>query len=444
MAAAKRTALAFKIKTVFVKAIFIIHFAYNSIIKKFNKLTFLADNFFMSRKSRKQSPVIPIIVIFSVILIISASLVTRAVINKKLRDRTVKVAFFGLSDDLCKLIESKTPLLEEVKFTFDIIPEKGLELSILKDKYDVLFTWKGSVTSALSTAAQTIPDKVLVSAPTSLRDKKAMPILLDHYEMTFSKSVATALDYNIGSNLPTFINYLESSKKKVFSPFFANGGEDRTLLALVGSLVEAYGGVEAYKVFINEIKKNQDFETLLDAPLNAKGLTLRKVMIQLKSFSEQGLAHPQWFAGRKNDLVYFAQDNQIGAFFTSLSVHRTIPYNIIKNFESSYFPFVDYSVPHGILAPAVTCVLLSDNSNGEKYLQNLMSVEVQEDLSNATMLAPVHYRAQAYDRQADDVRYWAASCAGGALPDPALAAFQTNNNAIGVLASDIREFLRQR
>ena len=133
MAAAKRTALAFKIKTVFVKAIFIIHFAYNSIIKKFNKLTFLADNFFMSRKSRKQSPVIPIIVIFSVILIISASLVTRAVINKKLRDRTVKVAFFGLSDDLCKLIESKTPQLEEVRFTFDIIPEKGLELSILKD-----------------------------------------------------------------------------------------------------------------------------------------------------------------------------------------------------------------------------------------------------------------------------------------------------------------------
>ena len=58
------------------------------------------------------------------------------------------------------------------------------------------------------------------------------------------------------------------------------------------------------------------------------------------------------------------------------------------------------------------------------------------------MLAPVHYRAQAYDRQADDVRFWAASCAGGAVPDLYLACFQRKSKELEKLCADIRNYVR--
>ena len=87
-------------------------------------------------------------------------------------------------------------------------------------------------------------------------------------------------------------------------------------------------------------------------------------------------------------------------------------------------------------------MLLSDNSNARRYLTQFFTEEVQTQLSQETKLAPVHSRVQAYDRQADDVRYWAASCPGGALPDLYLAAFQRNPSKFTEFAGKIRGMLK--
>ena len=77
-----------------------------------------------------------------------------------------------------------------------------------------------------------------------------------------------------------------------------------------------------------------------------------------------------------------------------------------------------------------------------KYVEQPMTEEVQEELSNKTMLAPVHYRAQAYDRQADDVRFWSASCKGGAVPDLYLGVYQRKPEELAEMCKEIRNYVR--
>ena len=90
----------------------------------------------------------------------------------------------------------------------------------------------------------------------------------------------------------------------------------------------------------------------------------------------------------------------------------------------------------------MSVMLLSENANARRYIAEFFTEEAQAQLSEQTKLAPVHSRAQAYDRQSDDVRYWAASCPGGALPDLYLAAFQRNPAKFAEFAGKVRGMVK--
>lgn len=389
----------------------------------------------------KKSTVMTIIAALALIMIISGIFIIKAVVNKKINDRTVRIAFYGLSDELCTIIQEQTPQLENVIFSFDKIPEGDVDIDILNKKYDMLFSWKGEIADSISSSAHDIPSKILETIPRSLRNKKCMPLLLDYFELAFETSLANELGYNVENGYTSFQKYLEVTKSKVFSPFFANGGDDRILLALTGCMIESFGGIPAYEKFIELLKAGTEFDTLLDAKLDSDNLTLRKVLDEFKTMPADGKVHPEWYNGKNQDLFYFAKTKQIAVYFALLSEHRTFDYSVVRNYESVYFPKRKPKVNHGLIAPQLSCVLISDNSNAEKYLKNLTELDVQTKLSNKTMLAPVHYHAECYDRQADDLRYWAAANAG-VMSDPALAAFQRDKTAMADFASKIRQYLR--
>lgn len=395
-----------------------------------------------SKTKKKQVSKKTIVIISSIIggiILLTGIISTVLVIRKKINDRIVHVAFYGLSDNVCDFIKEKAPELEEVTFSFDVISEQAADPAVLKKKYDILFTWKGELTDSMEPVSSDIPDRILSNIPRSLRNKKCMPLLLDHYEMDFAESVVEATGYNIEANFNGFMSYLEKSKQYVFSPFFVVGSDDRTLLALTGSLIESFGGKDAYLTFLSRLKNRTDFETLLDVALDSEGLSLRSTLDFLKTIPAQGMMHPDWYKGNKQDLLFFTREKQVAAFFTTLSEHRNIPFNAISNFESTRFP-LKANTAHAEIAPAISCLLISDNSNGVKYLQNLIDIYTQAEFSNRTLLAPVHYQAEAYDRQADDVRFYAASNAS-VLPDPALAVYQRDREAMTALASDIRKYI---
>ena len=392
-------------------------------------------------KITKKNALIIGAVLFAIVVITGTVLGVRAY-KKYKEDRTVRVAFYGLSDEMIEMLKAKIPEEEKIILEFDKISDEAFDTSVIKEKYDMLFTWKGEITDSLEASSEEIPQRILESMPRSLRNKKCAPILLDHLELAFSTKVLKETGLEIPSSFSAFIDFLKTAKGKVFSPFFCNGAEDRILIDLVGELILAEGGLTAYNKLIAELRKAESLEEVIDVKLTDKGLTLRSVLDLLDEWPEEGYTHPAWFNGLGNDLLFFAEAGQLGSFYTLLSEHRKIPYNVIKNFESSLFAPDVGAEDYGLVAPALSVMLISDNANCKRYITAYFTEDAQAEFSNLTNLAPVHYQAQAYDRQADDVRFWAASCAGGALPDLYLAVYQRRAEDLKNFCSEIRDYVR--
>ena len=383
-----------------------------------------------------------IVIVLCLCGVASGIMATVSGIKKKNTERTVRVAFYGLSEEYVKILQEKIPIEDKIILQCDILSEGNIDLAALKQKYDILFTWKGEITDMLEASSSDIPAKILEVIPASLRNKKCVPVLLDNCELDYNTAVVESTTENIPTSFSTFLNYLNQAKNYVFSPFFCAGASDRDLTAFVGCLIEAGGGVEAYKNLINELKAGTEFEVLLDKKLGTAKITLRSILEMLKSWPEEGLTRPSWYNGQQSELIYFAHDNQLGVFFTFLHDHRNIPYETINRYESYLMPPVSSTTEYGLIAPAISCMLLTENSNSKRYLSEFFTESAQKDLSNKTKLAPVHLRAQAYDSQADDVRFWAASCAAGALPDLYLAVWQRNPSGCAEFAKNIRNMVR--
>ncbi len=376
------------------------------------------------------------------ILLIIGICVGVKISRKRKADRTVRVAFYGLSQEMTELLKAQIPQEENIILDFDVISEGDFDLQIIKAKYDMLFTWNGEITSALSGVAEDIPAKVLETIPSSLRNKKSIPIVLDHCELAFSTEVMNKIKLEIPMSYKSLIDYLNTAKGAVFSPFFCNGAENRILIDFIGALVMAKGGLSSYDKLIEELRKAENLESVIDVVLDGQNLTLHSILDELTTWPKEGLTHPAWFNGKGNDLLFFAEDKQLSCFFTLLSEHRKIPYNVIKNYESSLMPTDKNAENYGLIAPAVSVMLLSDNSNSKRYVGAFFTEDAQTLLSDKTALAPVHYRAPAYDRQADDVRFWAASCKGGAQPDLYYAVYQRRPDDLIKMCSEIRNYVR--
>ena len=85
----------------------------------------------------KKSTIITIIAALALLVIISGIFIIRAAVQKNINDRTVRIAFYGLSDNLCTLIQEQAPQLDEVIFSFDKIAEDDADIDILNKKYDI-------------------------------------------------------------------------------------------------------------------------------------------------------------------------------------------------------------------------------------------------------------------------------------------------------------------
>ncbi len=392
------------------------------------------------------------------IIIVASGLVVLLVVissilyfRKKENDKTVKIAFCGLPEDITENLKKELPELEEVKLSFYDLNKNDIDMGALSEKFDMLFTWEGEITSTLGKFSEDIPGKILQTIPTSLRkdlnskDTKTYPILLDHYEMAFFQPVRDKNNLEYPETWDDFEAYLIESSKHVFTPFFCEGGNDRTLIALLGGIVEARGGAEAYAKLIELLKSAQSLDSVLDEKLgdSADGaITLRSVLDMLKHWASDGLVHPLWYVATRNDVLYFMEDKQVAVLFDSLTDHRNVPYSVIKDYESMKIP-ADYTIgDHGVITPAIVCMLLSNNMNNDDLLRPFSTEDVQSRLSMLSKLGPTQYRAESYDRQADDVRFWAASCRYGSLPDIGLAVYQRSPDKLKAIAQEIRQYLK--
>ncbi|MBR1639884.1 MAG: hypothetical protein IJ688_10910 [Treponema sp.] len=393
----------------------------------------------LSKKTRRNL-IIAFIAAVLLITVISVILYLR----KKENDRSVRIAFCGISQELSEIIEKEIPEIDGIKINYSYLNKDDIDLGVVSEKFDLLFTWSGEISDTLGKFSEDIPGKFLQTVPTSLRNKKQYPIMLDHYEMAFYSPVSQNYQLDFPETWDDLTAYLKEASKHVFTPFICEGSNDRTLLSLLGTIIEARGGLESYQKFIDSLKESDKLEDILEVELGSveEGkLTLKSVLEMLKQWADEGLVHPLWYIATRNDILYFMEDKQIAVLFDSLTEHRTIPYSIIKDYESMRVP-ADYSRNHGVISPAVVCLQLSNNLNNDDLIKPFTMEEVQGRLSMLSKLGPTQYRAESYDRQADDVRFWAASCKYGALPDISLAVYQRNSEGMKNFAAEIRAYYK--
>ena len=363
--------------------------------------------------------------------------------------KNLDVAFYQLPKNLVDEIQKRVTSLYDGAITFTDISELEYNEKDIAKKYELVFAKNGEATARLEKYAEDLPVEWYAGMPTSLRRSagKVLPFALDHYEMAYYKDGREKAGLDFPMSIPELQDYLKTMKGYVFSPFFCAGGEDEVLLAFVGALIEGFGGTASYNKAVSLLLKKPSLAQNIDEELSVSKnssdkFTLRAILDMLRGWQNDGLVHPNWYAGKHGDLTAFMEDNQVGVMFTSLSVHRTIPYNSVKKFDADRVPVFSTRIDHGLIAPSYVAMKLTKYPYFDEILKELVTDTSQKDLSMLSKLGPVSSRSQAYDRQADDVRFLAASCKDGPLPALGDAVFQTNPEAAHKFAEEIRTYLR--
>ena len=368
---------------------------------------------------------------------------------KKANAKILDVAFYQVPQDIVDSIQKTVTSLYEGKINFTDISDVEFNEKDISRKYELVFAKNGYAVSRLEKYAEDLPVEWYGGMPSSLKRSagKVLPLVMDHYEMAYYREgmEKAKLDYPL--SIPELQEFLKTMKGYVFSPFFCAGGEDEILLAFTGALIEGFGGTESYKKAINLLLKKPSLAQTIDEELSVSKkagdkFTLRAILDMLRGWQNDGLVHPNWYVGRNGDLTAFMEDNQVGVMFTSLSKHRTIPYKVVRKFEADRVPVFSTSIDHGVIAPSYVAMKFTEFPYFDAILTELVKDTSQKDLSMVSKLGPVSSRAQAYDKQADDVRFLAASCKDGPLPALGDAVFQTNPEAAHKFAEEIRTYLR--
>lgn len=355
--------------------------------------------------------------------------------------RTIKVAFYRLDQRTVSGIKAQIDnmSMKGIRY-YDLNPDADLPKNFQK-KYSILISRNSIALKKGAASFVPVNEALFESMPTSIRKASAkdgahyeLPLLLDHFEISYYQISKKQMGMENPRNYGELLRYLESAKERVEFPLVCAGANDQDLFGFVSVMAESFYGADEYQ-------KAQ--EALAQASsLNKRDLpeSLTKVLDEIKAMQERNFIHPRWTRVSNGDLRYYMQERKIGALAMFLSERRDFEYNLIRYYDSDFFPRYDLSAPHGIVAPQIVAVLLKNKKDLSLILGQLSSQDVQTELSNASLLAPVASRAESYDRQADDVRFWAASSMAGplgSLEDEC----ETNAERRRLLAQKIRAYL---
>jgi hypothetical protein len=315
--------------------------------------------------------------------------------------------------------------------------EQPLEKQLEENKnVAVVFSYHGESQKSISEKASSIDKSVLEIMPTSMKrlSNNSYPILQNHLEMGVLNEVYVTFK---NSQIALFDKVLETAEKESKNGKYSVvmtgiGNSDKILSYFLSAMIESrYGVEELNKInqFLSENQNEIDFSTLFD---NEEVKSLKLVCDELASLKSAGLFHSQWDEMAFVDVQNFMEAKKISFVFMDLYSHREIGYGIIKGYLESFFPsgrIEGYPAGRSLIVPTVvaTCFETSNtvgSNDCKKIVKNMLTLKEQERLARDSGLGPVASSADTQDRQAYNVRLWAASAdsialdLGGAFTNP--------------------------
>ena len=109
----------------------------------------------------------------------------------------------------------------------------------------------------------------------------------------------------------------------------------------------------------------------------------------------------------------------------TLSEHRNVLSDNLNYYETILFPssINNKSSKRCSIQPCVVGMIFTDNEDTRLVTNRLTLKDNQELLSLKTQMGPSTLQGTAFDRQADDARFFAASFPSGPVPDLATLCF---------------------
>lgn len=358
------------------------------------------------------------------------------------RKSKLTVTFVNIPDSIKESISTQIVQRSTRPLVFKTLSSDRLNAQKLSKKADMVFSYNGSFGTEISRFAKEIPVSLFQMVPENfLYTSTALPILLEHYGIFYHDSIKQKASAAYASNFEEFELYLQKTKSVTEFPLFVSGGDDARLLAFIGALTESIFGQEAYIELLNALKNYTTIEELLPIPLSSDK-TVKDVFDIIINFQKKAYLHPAWLGASIEDLQNYALDTRFSIAFAPLSDFRALGSSLGQDFSMDRLPVLDVKLRHGILAPVIQGCCLSEKKEAMELLGAFSTADVQQELSNQTMLAPASAFASSCDKEADDVRFLAVSCSAGALSDPWAGAFDLDNRRGKSFCADIRFYLK--
>jgi len=358
--------------------------------------------------------------------------------------KTLKVGFYNVSAAVQQAVENsiKQSGGEKAVFqTIESITDESAEK--LAKKYDLVIANNGEGVSKLVPYALDFDESLRSRFPDSVvkNQSKALPLLLNHYGISYSTAVKAKAKIRYPGNFQEFEKYLDRLSSVTDIPLYVVGADDLSFMAFLSCFFEGYAGTEGYYDFIKALESYPDFTAVLQATVG-QNETVASVLQVLKFWAEKQYLPKSWTDCNYSDLVAYLKKDQVGTTFISLDQYREVTNLISAKLVCDRFPVKNTEVSHSIICPSVVCLNLSKKDFAKTIQSGLVSPEVQKELSKQTALAPAENTAQPYDKQASDVRFLAAACINGPVPSVADVLYESSPEKLHELCQEFRNYLR--
>lgn len=357
--------------------------------------------------------------------------------------RKPKIAFYRLPDSCVAAIESFGALKIEANYVV-LDPNKPLSKQIRELRTaNILFAYDGLALRNLTD--KTIPpvSAPLTLMPTAMREggqidgmRYGVPVLLDHFALEYNRKALSASRITRPKTLEDLEVAARSLQADYRWPITCAGADDRTLLLLVGALMESMQGKEAEQDFIARTAYGLPFSDLLN------NTALESVLERLSQWRKDGLIHPNWTQSGLIDVQGALETESAPFAFMTLSDHRTLQKKAAELYAATPVPSARTDKDRSLASPAVVAVNLKRFRKDERiaaFQATLLGGTAQATLAGDSGLVPVNSTAKTADKQAADVRLWIAG-SSGPMANPADDAFDDPALASN-LAASIRSYL---
>lgn len=367
------------------------------------------------------------------------------------------LGFYAVDGASAKAIQAIAADSRFSSFRFDFIDMDTAVEPRLRDKKapSIIFAYDGLIKDAEASGLALLDDGPVRVMPSSLRRvgsdgelRYAYPLLIDHLELAYDVRLFGQSSIVLPSTLDEFLRAAGTFAAGSLPALIIAGGDDATLLNLIGALVEARGGPAAAEALVRIEYRPNALGSLLDLKLGSDAadrlVSLRTELDRLVGLRAEGVLHPEWFRFGLRDLTAFMENGSAPLVFLRLSQRRLMDQRTASRYKGILFPAAAGAARR---APRFTVLTASLNASAPKrhrdaalaFLAYLASAEGQRRLSEMSGLAPTHSAAQAPDEQASELRLWAAASAA-VTPEPGWA-MARDGASRSALAAELRAYL---